>query len=98
MMNGDSDMRSSEENLRTKRASYYRDECFDETKTQCEMALEYLQKFESITPIEALNAFGCFRLSARIADLRADGHSITTEIHKGKKNYAIYRLGDETNG
>ena len=62
------------------------------------MALEYVQKFDSITPLEALTAFGCLRLSARIADLRADGHNITTEIHKGKKNYAIYRLEDDING
>ena len=84
--------------LRNTRAKYYRNEYFDPNKTQCEMALEYLRKFESITPMEALTAFGCFRLSARMADLRADGHVITTEIHKGKKNYAIYRLEDEQNG
>lgn len=96
MKSGESDM--DEQALRNTRARYYRKEYFDPDKTQCEMALEYLQKFESITPMEALTAFGCFRLSARMADLRADGHDITTEIHKGKKNYAIYRLEENTNG
>ena len=96
MKNGVTDM--EEQALRNTRARYFRQEYFDANKTQCEMALEYLQKFDSITPLEALTAFGCLRLSARIADLRDDGHDITTEIHKGKKNYAIYRLEDDING
>ena len=88
-------------NIRTARAKYFRQEYYTDNAdnyTQCEFLLQYLQKFDSITPLEALNAFGCFRLSARIADLRADGHVITTEIHKGKKNYAIYRLEDDEDG
>jgi hypothetical protein len=34
----------------------------------------------SITPMEALNMFGCFRLSARIANLREEGYDIVTEM------------------
>lgn len=34
----------------------------------------------SITPIEALNMFGCFRLSARIANLREDGLQVVTDM------------------
>ena len=86
-----------EQNIRMKRARYFREEYFaDEADdhTQCEFLLQYLRRFDSITPLEALNAFGCLRLSARVADLRADGYSITTELHKGTKNYAIYRLED----
>ena len=41
--------------------------------------LAYLQSGKSITPIEALKEFGCFRLSARIFDLRAMGHNIKTK-------------------
>lgn len=78
--------------IRDKRARYYKSEYYDPKRTQCEMALEYLQKFGSITPLEALTAFNCLRLSARVSDLKADGHGIITEIHKGKKQYAIYRL------
>lgn len=77
---------------RFERANAYEHELFDEKKTQVEMTLEYLEKYGEITPLEALTAYGCFRLGARIADLRADGHNIVTEINKGKKNYAIYRL------
>ena len=64
------------------------------------MVLEYLQKFGEITQLEAFAAIGCFRLAARIADLREDGYSISTEMTKdGKKSYAIYRLevNDESN-
>ena len=40
------------------------------TDSQCSAILEHLKKGLSITPLEALNRFGCFRLSARIHDLR----------------------------
>lgn len=63
--------------------------------TQCQKILEYLQTHEEgITPIDALNEFGCFRLGARISDLRKQGYNISTTIALGKKNYAIYKLED----
>ena len=34
----------------------------------------------SITPMEALNMFGCFRLSARIANLRNEGLAVVTDM------------------
>jgi hypothetical protein len=34
----------------------------------------------SITPMEALNMFGCFRLSARIANLREEGLAVVTDM------------------
>jgi hypothetical protein len=34
----------------------------------------------SITPMEALNMFGCFRLSARIANLRDEGLEVVTDM------------------
>ena len=37
------------------------------------------------TPIDALNKFGCFRLAARISDLRNDGMLIKTKIISTKK-------------
>jgi hypothetical protein len=52
-----------------------------------------LQSGKAITPIDALNMFGCFRLGARIFDLKQKGHSIKTEIiRKDGKNYASYSL------
>ena len=50
-------------------------------------------KFEPITALDALSLYGCFRLAARIHDLRAKGHDIETEtVEEGGKRYARYRL------
>lgn len=62
-------------------------------KSQNKQILEYLKNGNSITPIEALNLFGSFRLGARIKDLRDGGHNIITELVKdGRKRYAKYSL------
>lgn len=55
---------------------------------QKENILSHLEDGKSITPIEALNKFGCFRLAARIFELREEGHDIICEkikIKNGKK-------------
>jgi uncharacterized small protein (DUF1192 family) len=54
------------------------------------MILKHLRR-KPITPIDALNLYGCFRLSARIMELRADGHNIHTElVQKDGKRFAKY--------
>ena len=78
-----------------RRAVMYKHERFDENDTQYNMTLDYLKLHGSLTPLEALNAFGCFRLAAIISDLRRDGYDIETEISKGKKHYAIYTLRED---
>ena len=40
----------------------------------------WLLNGKSITPMEALNMFGCFRLSARIANLKEDGLPVVTDM------------------
>lgn len=61
--------------------------------TQAQRILIYLKSGKTLTPIEALNKFGCFRLAARIADLRRDGHKIWTNyIQKDNKIFAAYKL------
>lgn len=62
-------------------------------KTQNQMILEYLKSGKSITPLTALNKFGCFRLSARILNLREQGHAIITKnITRQGKTFAEYSL------
>jgi len=68
---------------------------FKGKRSQCEFLAEYLDMYGSITPLEALTAFGCFRLSARIADLREDGYRIKTDINEDGKRYAVYRLQED---
>jgi len=64
---------------------------------QTEAILEYLQEGNPITPLEALREFGCMRLAARIADLKAKGYEITSRPKKvptriGETTVAEYRL------
>ena len=48
--------------------------------TQNQQIANYLNNGKAITPIQALNKFNCFRLAARISDLRNDGMNIITKI------------------
>ena len=49
----------------------------------------------SLTTLEALTMFGCFRLAARISNLREEGMDIHTEIveinHKRVARYSLFR-------
>lgn len=55
--------------------------------------LQALKEGARITPMGALRRFGCFRLSARIADLKKAGHKIKTRmVSKGDKRFAEYSL------
>ena len=57
--------------------------------------LEYMRK-RPITAMDALRLFGCFRLAARIKDLKDYGHIITTHIvHRNDKKFAQYVLVKE---
>ena len=86
---------------RFENANEYSHRQFDEKKSQKEMCLEYLEKYGSITPLEALSAFNSFRLAALICELRKDGYIITTKLNEDGKKFAIYTLlreGDEYDG
>jgi len=53
----------------------------------------FLKKGGKLTPIDALKKFGCFRLSARIADLNYEGMRIKTKLKTIKgKTFAEYSL------
>lgn len=65
----------------------------DTTTTQTKAIKAHLESGKSITPIDALNEYGCFRLGARIYDLKDTGMNIITEmVQQGRKRYARYRL------
>lgn len=64
-----------------------------QTESQCKQILSHLQAGNTISPIGALERFGCFRLSARIYDLREQGHDISMEVvPKNGKRFARYKL------
>lgn len=48
--------------------------------TQAARLLEYLRSHKGITQREAINELGCYRLAARISDLKRDGHRIDREM------------------
>ena len=59
--------------------------------SQTELILKHLMQ-RPITPIAALNKYGCLRLAARVKDLRNKGYNIIT-TSKGKKKVAEYSMG-----
>jgi hypothetical protein len=69
--------------------------------TQAGLILEHLRAGNRITALEALDAFGCFRLAARIHELRRDGWGIqerTVETRGGKRVAEYSMLGMEWKG
>lgn len=61
--------------------------------TQCEQIIQHLRTRGGLTPIDALNEYGCFRLAARIKDLRDQGHDILRiNLTQGEKTFAKYVL------
>ena len=61
--------------------------------TQNDEVLRYLKFGRRLTPMAALRLFGCFRLAARIYDLRMRGNDIkhrTREVNG--KRFAEYYL------
>lgn len=62
-------------------------------KTKTWMVWEYLKRYGTITQQEALEAFDCYRLAARIADLKQKGERIGSAKTKG--GYAQYYIIEE---
>lgn len=70
--------------------------------TQTQKIYKYLKQYGSITPLEALQEFGCMRLAARISDLRSMGVKIKAQTARSINQYgevvhfAKYRLLGDT--
>jgi hypothetical protein len=63
----------------------------DPKPTQTEQILAHLLRGESITALEAQNRYRCFRLAARIMEIRRLGHAIQAHLDK-KTGHAVYVL------
>lgn len=63
-----------------------------DTVKQTEAIKEHLEAGNTITAIEALNKFGCFRLASRIHDLKTEGYVVEKIMVTGENNkrYAQY--------
>lgn len=58
------------------------------SNSQRVLVRKHLEEGKSITPLEALKRYGCFRLSSVIFDLRHDGMNIRTDwktLRNGKR-------------
>lgn len=63
--------------------------------TQLEQILEHLKQGKSITQMDAIRLFNCYRLSAIIEKLRRQGYDIVTHRernHSGIGTHARYEL------
>ena len=60
--------------------------------TQNERILSALKRGDLLTPMRALNRFKCFRLAARIRELRDEGHKIQSRVitTPKKARHAVY--------
>ncbi len=64
--------------------------------SQNQKILDHMLSGKSIDPMQALRKMGCFRLAARINDLRDMGYRIDTVRvfnRRTKKHYAEYLIG-----
>lgn len=67
-------------------------------ETQSKLILEHMERYDDITPLEALEMYGCLRLSARIWELRKKGYIIETDaVRRNGKCYAKYILKGHIN-
>lgn len=55
--------------------------------TQNEKVLDYMERFGSITQIEALSDLGIMRLASRINDLKKKGYCVKKEMVKSKNRF-----------
>ena len=58
-------------------------------QSHCEQIVDYMERFGSINPLQALQDIGCFRLASRISDLKKKGYPIISK----RVNY-INRFGE----
>lgn len=62
-------------------------------RSQNARIIDYLATGRPLTPLVALQRFSCFRLGARVHELKRQGHPITSRLVKrGEARVAEYRL------
>lgn len=63
------------------------------SRSQNDLVLQYLRRVGHLTTLLAFRRWNCLRLSARIWDLRRNGHKIIAERQqRGLRHWARYRL------
>ena len=80
-----------ENETRITRAMIFRKFYLEPKKTQAELVVDYINRYGSITALEAAEAFSCYSLAERIRDLRKKGIAIRTVKDKSRK-FSAYEL------
>jgi hypothetical protein len=71
--------------------------------TQNQRIIDYINRYGSITPLEAMRDLGIYRLASRISDLKSRGYAVTSRFvpvatrDGGKTRIKEYSL-QEVNG
>ena len=67
--------------------------------SQTDLILDYLLNGGKLTALDALDKFGCFRLGARIWDIRNLGYEVDkqTIVIPGGSRIAVYSIKEEQN-
>ena len=65
---------------------------FDAQPSQADRILKILQSGRTLTPLDALRDVGCFRLGARVFELKRQGYNIVNLNQTGKNRFARYKL------
>lgn len=60
-------------------------------KNQKQRIVEYIEKYGSITPMQAIHELGITKLATRISELKQEGYEVRTQIL-----YAPNRYGENT--
>lgn len=61
-------------------------------KSQTKQIQSHLNRGWKLTPLQALQKYGCMRLAARIAELRDEGMNIITrKVSRNGKTFAEYQ-------
>ena len=61
--------------------------------SQCQLLLDHMKLGETITPLRAFQLTGSLACHSRMAELRAAGYNIVTEMcAENGKRYGTYRL------
>ena len=61
------------------------------SRSQTDLILEWMLAGNTITQLEALSMYGCSRLAARIADIRAKGYLVYSEFITTRSGKRIKR-------
>lgn len=73
-------------------------------RTQCKVLLEHFENGGSLTAAEALQLYSCFRLAARVSDLRRSGYPIKGEMVSVQNQFGEscrvkrYYMGSDSGG